>query len=142
MGVIGAGKFASMFLAQARRTPGLHIMAVCDLDLARARAALQRTGYPDEETAAASFEQARKQGSIHLTEDAPALITADGLDVVIGCTGDPAAGIRHALACIEAKRHIIMVNVEADVLAGPLLALRARERRASCTRWPTAISPR
>jgi predicted homoserine dehydrogenase-like protein len=127
VGVIGAGKFASMFLAQARRTPGLHIMAVCDLDLARARAALQRTGYADEETAAASFEQARKQGSIHLTEDAPALITADGLDVVIDCTGDPAAGIRHALACIEAKRHIIMVNVEADVLAGPLLARRARE---------------
>ncbi len=37
VGLIGAGKFGTMFLAQARRTPGLHVMAVADLSLARAR---------------------------------------------------------------------------------------------------------
>ena len=55
------------------------------------------------------------------------MIAAGGLEVVVDATGDPAAGIRHALACCEAGRHIVMVNVEADVLAGPLLARRARE---------------
>ena len=63
----------------------------------------------------------------YLTEDAATLISADGLDVIIDATGDPVVGIRHALACIEVRRHIVMVNVEADVLAGPLLARRARE---------------
>lgn len=127
VGVIGAGKFSSMFLAQARSTPGLHVMAVCDLDLDRARSPLRKTGYPEEQVAASSPEQALRDSSTYLTEDAGAMIAADGLEVVVDATGDPAAGIRHALACCEAGRHIVMVNVEADVLAGPLLARRARD---------------
>ncbi|MFQ5994555.1 MAG: NAD(P)H-dependent oxidoreductase [Acidiferrobacterales bacterium] len=127
VGIIGVGKFASMFLAQARHTPGLHVIGVCDLDLDRAKATLARVGWSPEQMTAASFEQAIKQASTHLTEDAGALITADGIEVIIDSTGDPAAGIRHALTCIDAGRHIVMVNVEADVLAGPLLARRARD---------------
>ena len=127
IGVIGAGKFASMFLAQARVTPGLHIVSVCDLDLERARETLGRAGWPEEQTNAVSFAEAVEKGSTYLTEDAEALIAADGVEVVVDSTGDPIAGIRHALSCFAAKRHIVMVNVEADVLAGPLLARRARE---------------
>ena len=141
VGVIGAGKFASMFLAQARVTPGLHIVSVCDLDLERARDTLGRAGWPEERTNAASFSEAIEKGSTHLAQDADALIAADGMEVVVDSTGDPIAGIRHALACFAAKRHIVMVNVEADVLAGPLLARRAG-RPVSSTRWRTAISPR
>ena len=40
-------------------------------------------------------------------------------------TGSPVAGIRHALAAIAGGRHVVMVNVEADVLVGPGLAARA-----------------
>ncbi len=127
VGIIGAGKFASMFLAQARVTPGLHILTLCDLKRERAYAALVRTGWPEEQIEARSFAEARETGKVHITEDAQALIGADGLEVVVDCTGDPAAGIRHVLACCEAKKHVLMVNVEADVLAGPLLARRARE---------------
>ena len=127
IGVIGAGKFASMFLAQARVTPGLHIVSVCDLDLGRASDTLGRAGWPEEQTNAASFGEAFGKGSTYLTEDAGALIAADGMEVVVDSTGDPISGIRHALACFAAKRHIVMVNVEADVLAGPLLARRAGE---------------
>ncbi len=127
IGVIGAGKFASMFLAQARVTPGLHIVSVCDLDLERARDTLGRAGWPEEQTNAASFAEAVEKGSTHLAQDADALIAADGMEVVVDSTGDPIAGIRHALACFAAKKHVVMVNVEADVLAGPLLARRAGE---------------
>ncbi len=126
VGLIGAGKFASMYLAQALKTEGVHVNAVCDLDPKRARAALAATGWPEDRTRAASFEDASHDRSVHITDDALALIEAPGIDVVIDATGDPAAGIGHALACIEARKHIIMVNVEADVLAGPLLAKRAR----------------
>jgi len=125
--LIGAGKFGTMFLAQARRTPGLHIAAVADLDPGRARASLTRTGWPEERIAAASAADAMSAGTTWLTDDAEAAIAADGMEVVIDATGDPAAGIRHALLCCEYRRHVVMVNVEADALAGPLLAHRAAE---------------
>jgi predicted homoserine dehydrogenase-like protein len=127
VGVIGAGKFASMFLSQAPRTPGLHVVGIADLDVSRARKAVAKVGWPAERTAATSFADALRGGGTYLTEDAEALIAADGLDVIVEATGNPAAGIRHALACCRHKRHIVMVNVEADALAGPLLARRAAE---------------
>ncbi len=125
VGLIGAGKFGAMYLAQALRTTGIHILAIADLDVARAADACRRTGWPEERFGAPDFAAALSSGATHLTDDAAAMIAADGMEVVIEATGDPAAGIRHALAAIAEGRHIIMVNVEADVLAGPLLAARA-----------------
>ncbi|MGF1607986.1 MAG: NAD(P)H-dependent oxidoreductase [Kiloniellales bacterium] len=122
VGLIGAGKFGSMFLAQARVTPGLHVMGLADLDPARARQALAATGWPAESHGAATFAEALASGTTHITDDAAKLIAADGLEVVIDATGSPAAGISHARACVASGRHLVMVNVEADVLAGPLLA--------------------
>jgi len=127
IGMIGAGKFGTMFLAQARFTPGMHILGIADLNVQRARQACEATGWPAEQFAAKSFADALKKGSTCITDDAMALIAADGLDVVIDITGIPSAGTKHALAAIKHGRHIIMVCVEADVLNGPLLAKRARE---------------
>ncbi len=127
VGLIGAGKFGTMFLAQARLTPGIHVLGIADLNVQRARDSLRGTAWPAEQFAASSFAAALKSGGTHITDDAMALIAADGLDVVIEATGIPAAGTKHALAAISHKRHIIMVCVEADVLTGPLLAKRAKE---------------
>ena len=127
IGLIGAGKFGAMFLAQARLTPGMHILGIADLNVERAHEACRRTGWPAEQYAAPSFAAALKTGGTYLTDDAMALIAADGLDVVIEATGVPPAGTKHALSAIAHQRHVIMVCVEADVLVGPLLAKRARE---------------
>jgi len=127
VGVIGAGKFGSMFLSQAPRTLGLHVMGIADLDVSRARKAMERVGWPAERAGAASFAQARRDGTTYIVDDAEALIAADGIDVIVEATGSPAAGIRHALLCCKHRRHVVMVNVEADALAGPLLARRAAE---------------
>jgi len=127
VGLIGAGKFGSMFLAQAPRTPGLHVMAIADLSPDRARQSLRRVGWADEQFSARSFADSIAYGTTFLTDDAAAVIAADGMEVVIDATGHPAAGIHHALLCCAHRRHIVMVNVEADVLAGPLLARRAAE---------------
>jgi predicted homoserine dehydrogenase-like protein len=108
--LIGAGKFGTMYLSQAGRTPGIEITAIIDLDPARARDACARAGI----------------GEPLITDDAMAVIAGSDADVVIDATGSPAAGIAHALACCERGKHIVMVNVEADVLAGPLLAAEAR----------------
>jgi len=127
VGLIGAGKFGTMFLAQARLTPGLHVLGVADLQPERARRFMRDAGWPDEQMDAPDFERASATGRTHLTDDSAALIAAPGLDVVVEATGDPRAGTRHALAAIEQGRHLVMVNVEADVLVGPALAARARQ---------------
>ncbi len=127
VGLIGAGKFGSMFLAMAARTPGLLVAGIADLAVPRAQAALARVGWPAERYAATSAEQALRDGTTALTEDAAALIADPRIEVIIECTGNPAAGIRHALTAIGHGKHVVMVNVEADALAGPLLAARARQ---------------
>lgn len=127
VGLIGAGKFGSMFLSQVRTTVGLHLMAVADLSAERARKAMTNTGWDVDAVAAASFADALAKGGTHLTEDSEALIKADGLDVVIDATGNPGAGIRHALLAARNGRHMVMVNVEADVLAGAYLAEEFRK---------------
>jgi predicted homoserine dehydrogenase-like protein len=126
VGVIGAGKFGAMFLAQARLTPGMHVVGVADLDIERAKRQLQTCGWPKEAFAASSLPEAHKNASTHITEDVAALIAFPEVEVLVEATGVPAAGIRHALGAIGNGKHIVMVNVEADALAGPLLARRAQ----------------
>ncbi len=127
VGLIGAGKFGSMFLSQVQRTPGMHLLGIADLSPARAHQSLERVGWPAERHAATSFGEALKKGTTFVQDSAEALISQPELDVVIDATGVPAAGIRHALLACAHRKHIVMVNVEADVLAGPILARRAAE---------------
>ena len=126
-GVIGAGKFSSMFLAQARTTPGLHLLGLCDLDAGRARSALEKTGW-DAAQIAPDFDTARRTGRTVVTEDANALIDAKP-DVMVEITGNPAAAIGHCLRAFDTGCHVVNVTVEADALAGALLAERARKAR-------------
>ena len=126
-GLIGAGKFGTMFLAQARRTAGLHVLGVADLDVARARANCLSAGWTETRVGAADLDDAAAGGATRLGDDAEALIAHPALDVIVEATGDPAAGIRHCLAAIANGKHAVMVNVEADVVAGPLLARRAEQ---------------
>jgi predicted homoserine dehydrogenase-like protein len=125
--LVGAGKFGSMWLSQVPRTPGVQVVGIADLRPDRARESLGRVGWPAERFAAASLEAAARSGATFLTDDAGALIGSEAVDVVVDATGSPAAGIRHVLACCRHGKHVVMVNVEADALAGPLLARRARE---------------
>jgi len=125
--LIGAGKFGSMYLAQAKHTPGIHVTAIADLAPDRAKASLARVGWPAEKFAPRTIAEAARSGGTCIVDDASLAIASGDVDIVIDATGSPAAGIRHVLACCAQGKHIVMVNVEADALAGPLLARRARE---------------
>ncbi len=125
--LIGAGKFGSMFLAQARLTPGFHVAIIADLDVQKARQSLRSTGWSDEQFQAGDLDAALRDGSTWVTEDAGAIFAAPQIDVVIDATGHPPAGIRHARLARQNGKHMVMVNVEADALAGPLLAAEAAE---------------
>ncbi len=125
VGLIGAGKFGSMILAQAQRIEGLHIVGVADLDVGKARASLARVGWPAERTSAATLDDAIRTGATCVLDDAAALCAHPQVECIIEATGHPIAGIRHGLAAIDGGKHVVMVNVEADVLCGPMLARRA-----------------
>lgn len=114
-GLIGAGKFGSMFLSQVPTIRGLTVTAIADLSPHNAQKACEHVGWDTSRIDATAF-----------LEDGAALAARDDVDVVIEATGNPLAGISHALAAIAAGKHIVMVNVEADVLAGAALAARAK----------------
>ena len=126
VGLIGAGKFGSMYLSQIPRTPGVHLVGIADLLPGRARQSLLHVGWPAEQIDTSSLTHARIHGRTFIGDDSLALISSPEIEIVIDATGNPAAGIDHVLACCEHGKHIIMVNVEADALAGPLLAHKAR----------------
>jgi predicted homoserine dehydrogenase-like protein len=113
VGLIGAGKFGSMFLAQVPSTPGIEIATIADLSPDRAREACRRVGWSEERIAAT-----------HFTDDASAML-AGNIEVAVEATGHAPAGITHARRAIAEGKHIVMVNVEADVLAGVALAREA-----------------
>ncbi|EMR71856.1 putative saf domain-containing protein [Eutypa lata UCREL1] len=130
VGIIGAGKFGSMFISQSHRTTGMRLAGIADLSSERAFNALKRTGFPEEKydtTMSISISDGIKANKTVITTDSATLIATPEIDVILEVTGNPAAGIRHALLCCEHKKHIVMINVEADVLAGPLLARKAKE---------------
>jgi predicted homoserine dehydrogenase-like protein len=128
VGLIGAGKFGSMVLAQARFIAGYHIVGVADLDIGKARQSLARTGWDAAQYDARSLSAAYGSGQTHVTDDVGSLAAFDGIDCIIEATGNPIAGVRHALQAIDGGKHIVMVNVEADVMCGPLLAAKARQK--------------
>jgi len=126
VGLIGAGKFGTMFMAQARLTRGMHLVGIADLDIVRARSQLRNAGWPDQAFSAGSLADAHNKRATFVTDDAGALIADPRIEVIVEATGVPGAGIEHALGAIASVKHIVMVNVEADAVAGPLLARRAK----------------
>lgn len=98
VGLIGAGKFGSMFISQSHRTAGIRLAGIADLSKDRALAALKRTGYPEDRYDAKGemgVQEGIKVGKTVVTTSAEELIPV--VDVVLEVTGSPAAGVRHAL---------------------------------------------
>jgi predicted homoserine dehydrogenase-like protein len=127
IGLIGAGKFAAMYIAQVPKTPGVHLVAIADIAPEYARENLKRVGWTSERYGAASIDQALKSGQTHLSDNWEALVKHPAIDIVIEATGNPPAAVEHALVAFDNKKHVVMVTVEADAFCGPLLARKAAE---------------
>ena len=127
VGLIGAGKFGSMILSQARHIEGLIISAVADLNVEKAKDSFNRVGWDTSNCFATSINDAMVSGKTWITENAADVLKVPEIECVIEATGDPLFGVRHALMAIENTKHVIMVNVEADVLCGPYLNQKAIE---------------
>lgn len=125
VGLIGAGKFGSMYLSQIPRTPGVHLMGIADLDPSTAQANLRRVGWPEAQTQARSLDEALRAGSTCISDDWRALVEHPSLDVLVECTGSPPHAVDHILHAFAHGKHVVNVTVEADAFCGPLLAQRA-----------------
>ena len=127
IGLIGAGKFGSMYLAQVPRTPGVHLVGVADLSPDAARTNLARVGWQADRANAASLDAAVKSGATHIGDDWKALVSHPAIDIVVECTGNPIAAVEHCLEAFANGKHVVNVTVEADAFCGPLLAKKAAD---------------
>ncbi len=126
VGLIGAGKFAAMYLAQVPRTPGVHLVAIADLAPANARENLKRVGWDAARFETPSIEEALKTKCTNISDDWQALVAHPAIDIVIEATGNPVAAVEHILGAFRHRKHVVNVTVEADAFCGPMLAERAR----------------
>ena len=115
VGLIGAGKFVSIFLSQVPTKPGINLVAVADLSPSNSKLVYHSVGWLEE-----LIDQTRYTG------DALFMMERYALNVVVEATGDPQAGIIHALSAKKKRVHIILANLEADVFAVVSLAEQAR----------------
>lgn len=110
---------------------GLRLRAAADLDGDRALRAFTENGWQRDQVRVtdelAAAVDALRAGQAVATQDS-LLVPQLPLEAVVEATGDPATGAQVAAATIDEGHHAIMLNVEADVVVGPLLAERARRR--------------
>ncbi len=125
VGLIGAGKFGAMYLAQVPKTPGLHLVGIADLAPSAARLILERVGWKPAQCSAVSIDDALAKGNTHLGDDWQALVRHPGVDIIVECTGNPIAAVEHCLYAFANGKHVVNVTVEADAFCGPLLARKA-----------------
>ncbi|MET3374190.1 putative homoserine dehydrogenase-like protein [Variovorax boronicumulans] len=127
IGLIGAGKFGAMYLAQIPRTPGVQLVTIADLSPAAARVNLERVGWQAERSNAGSVQEALKTGATWITDDWQAVTREPSIDIVVECTGNPVAAVDHCLDAFAHGKHVVNVTVEADAFCGPLLAHKAQQ---------------
>ncbi|HEY0917588.1 NAD(P)H-dependent oxidoreductase [Devosia sp.] len=125
IGLIGAGEMGTDIVTQVAHMPGLEIGAIADLNvpagLRAAEIAYREPGHAQEAGSATAVSAAIDAGRIAVTGDADLVIANDRIDVVIDATGVPAVGAEIGLHAMEHGKHLVMMNVEADVTIGAYL---------------------
>ncbi|MGA7266412.1 MAG: SAF domain-containing protein [Aestuariivirga sp.] len=130
IGLAGCGQMGTDIVVQLNRMPGLRLGAVAEMRPPQALAATTLAGFPDESTvhadSAAEIDSTIERGRVAITSNLDALARAGRIDVVIDATGNPNIGTRFALDAIANGKHVVMLNVEADITIGRHLHEEAR----------------
>ena len=125
VGIIGTGKFGAGLVAQISQMQGMEVAAIADINAHNARYAYVASGAPPEEIrtaeTGAELEDAIRAAKPAIVEDGLALGDCESIDVIVESTGLPDVGARHAFHALSNRKHVVMVNVEADVTVGAFL---------------------
>jgi predicted homoserine dehydrogenase-like protein len=129
IGLIGSGEMGTDIVTQCTHMAGLTVATIAEVNLEAARRALKIAGKPDDAAAIVdsrkAFDAALASGRTAITNDAQLICESGEIDVVIDATGRPAVGAEIGLAAMEQGKHLVMMNVEADVTIGAYLAREA-----------------
>ena len=107
--------------------PGMRVVAVANRTVDNARAALEEAGARDVRAVdtPSALDDAIRRGQACVTEDPSVICAAEGVDLVIECTGTVEPGAHTVLKAIEHRKHIVLMNVELDATVGPILKAKA-----------------
>jgi predicted homoserine dehydrogenase-like protein len=126
VGVIGAGKFGSMFLSQAIRIPGVHVVGIADLNVAQAKSNLANVHWTAEQYSAPSLDEAARNGNTFVGDSFEALVAHPAIDIIVEATGNPIVAADHVLAAFANGKHVISATVELDSFCGLAVANAAK----------------
>ena len=130
VGLIGSGEMGTDIVTQCQQMTGITVAAIAEINIDSARKALRIAGHDADGHAvaatASAFAAAIEAGKTAITQDAQLVCTSEHIDVVIDATGKPAVGAEIGLTAMEHGKHLVMMNVEADVTVGAYLQAQAR----------------
>jgi len=129
IGLIGAGEMGTDIVTQVARMPGIEVGALSARRLPNTFKAV-RTAYGDDDNAQeanteSAMTSAIESGKIAVTDDNDLILSNPLIDVIIDATGVPEVGAETGIKAIEHGKHLVMMNVEADVTIGPYLKAQA-----------------
>ncbi len=130
VGLIGSGEMGTDIVTQCQHMTGITVAAIAEINIDSARKALRIAGHAVDShavaTTASAFTAALEAGKTAITQDAQLVCTSEHIDVVIDATGKPAVGAEIGLTAMEHGKHLVMMNVEADVTIGAYLQAQAK----------------
>ena len=118
---IGCGKFVSMFLAQYNHLDKIQIDSIVDLNIEQAKKNCTNSGLDETTISEINFSKSLDE------------ILDRNIKIFIEATGNPIVGTVHATNIIKNKKHVILVNVEADITCGKYLSDIAKENGVICS---------
>lgn len=129
IGLVGSGEMGTDIVARVAHMPGIEVGAISEINLPSARRAVEIAyGNADRACEAASvgaLNRAIESGQVAVTSDVSMLLESGLIDVVVDATGVPSVGAEIGLAAMEHGKHLVMMNVEADVTIGAFLRAEA-----------------
>ncbi|NIA68708.1 homoserine dehydrogenase [Pelagibius litoralis] len=129
IGLVGSGEMGTDIVTQVAHMPGIRIGAIAELNVPGALKAVEIAyngeGRAKEAATPDQLNAAMEADQIAVTADASAVVGSGLIDVVIDATGVPAVGAEIGLSAMENGKHLVMMNVEADVTIGAYLKAEA-----------------
>lgn len=134
VGIIGIGSMGKGLLYQSHITPGLECVIVCDTNVQRCIDVLNWLQLPYRMVSTVNaMNEAINRGLVAVCRDGELVSQCELIDAVVEASSSIGSAVRHALAALEHRRHLILMNSEIDLMFGPLFSHTAGERGVICT---------